>query len=68
MAIHDAADLEKFLKTPRPESPFQVRDSQIKAIRELSKVFYGETKIPNINTLPTPLSPLMKKSCKFSRV
>ena len=27
MAIHVAADIEKALQTPRPESPFQVRDA-----------------------------------------
>ena len=34
MAIHAAADLEKALQTPSTESPFQVGDSQFKAIRE----------------------------------
>ena len=33
MAIHADADLKKSSKTPRPESPFQVGDSQLKAIR-----------------------------------
>ena len=33
MAIHAAEDLEKDLQTPRPESPFQVGDNQLKAIR-----------------------------------
>ena len=33
-AIHAAADLTKALQTPSPESPFQVGDSQLKAIRE----------------------------------
>ena len=34
MAIHAAADTEKALKKTLPESPFQVGDSQLKAIRE----------------------------------
>ena len=54
IAIHDAADLAKALQTPRPESPFQVGDSQLKAIRELSQIFDAETKIPNRDTLPPP--------------
>ena len=33
MAIHSAADLAKSLQTLRPESPFQVGDAQLKAIR-----------------------------------
>ena len=33
MAIHAATYLEKSLQTPRPESPFQVGDAQLKAIR-----------------------------------
>ena len=33
IAIHDAADLAKALQTPRPESPFQVGNAQLKAIR-----------------------------------
>ena len=37
MAIHDAADMEKSFQTPRPESPLQVGESQIKATRELDK-------------------------------
>ena len=32
MAIHAAEDLEKAFRTPRPESPFQVGDAQLKAI------------------------------------
>ena len=54
MAIHAAADLSKALQTPRPESPFQVGDSQLKAIRELSQIFDAETKIPNRDAFPTP--------------
>ena len=33
MAIHAAADLAKALQKPRPESPFQVGESQLKSIR-----------------------------------
>ena len=36
MAIHAAEYLEKALQTPRLESPFQVGDTQLKAIRELT--------------------------------
>ena len=54
MAIHAAADLKKALQTPRPESPFQVGDAQIKAIRELANIFDSETKIPNMDALLTP--------------
>ena len=43
MAIHDSADLENFLQTPRPESPFQVGDYQLKAIRVLANIFDAET-------------------------
>ena len=54
MAIHAAADLAKALQTPTPESPFQVGDAQLKAIRELSQIFDAETKIPNRDALSTP--------------
>ena len=54
MVIHAAADLEKALQTPSPESPFQVGDAQLKAIRELSQIFDAETKIPNRDALPPP--------------
>ena len=33
MSINYDVDLEKALQTPRPESPFQVREYQLKAIR-----------------------------------
>ena len=65
MAIHDATDLAKALQTLSPESPFQVRDSQLKAIRELSHIFDAETKIPNKYSLPTPPELLMKKRTKL---
>ena len=68
MAIHTAADLTKDLKTPRPESPFQVRDYQLKPIRELSQIFNAETQMPNMDTLPTHPDPLTKKSYKLPRV
>ena len=54
MAIHAAEDLAKDLQTPRPESPFQVGDAQLKAIRELSQIFDAETKIQNRDALPPP--------------
>ena len=54
MAINSAVDLEKALKTPSLESPFQVGDSQLKAIRVLSNIFDEENKIPNSYALPTP--------------
>ena len=68
MAIHAAADLEKSLQTPRPESPFQVGDAQLKAIRELSHIFDAETKIPNRYALTPPPDSLMKKRTKLPRV
>ena len=54
MAIHAAADLAKFLQTPKPESLFQVEEAQLKSIRELPKIFDAETKTPNKDALPTP--------------
>ena len=68
MSIHAAADLSKSLQTPRPESPFQMGDSQLKAIRKLANIFYSETKIPNRGVLPTPPDPLMNNSTKLPRV
>ena len=68
MAIHDATNMSKTLQTPRPEPPFQVGYSQFKAIRELTKIFYAETKIPNRDTMRTTPDPLMKKSTKLPRV
>ena len=57
MAIYDVADLEKVLKTPRPESPFQVEDAQLKATIESAKIIDAENKIPNRDGLPTPPRP-----------
>ena len=54
MDIHAAAYLEKALQKTSPESPFQVGDAQLKAIRELSQIFDAETKIPNRDAFPTP--------------
>ena len=54
MAIQAAEDLAKALQTPRPESPFQVGDAQLKAIRGLSQIFDAETKIPNRDAFPSP--------------
>ena len=68
MAIHAAADLEKALLTPRPESLFKVGDSQLKAIRELANIFDSETKIPNRDAFPIPPDLLMKKMTKIPRV
>ena len=68
MADHTAADLSKSLQTSSLESPFQVGESQLKAIRKLETNIYAETKIPNKDALPTPPSPLMKKSSKLPRV
>ena len=68
MAINSAADLEKALQTPRPELPFKVGDTQIKAIRELAQIFDAETEIPNRYALPTSPDSLMKKRTKLPRV
>ena len=68
MAIHAAADLSKSFQTPRPESPFQLGDTQLKAIRELSQIFDAETKIPNRDALPPPPDSLMNKMTKLKRV
>ena len=59
-AIHAATDLENALQTPRPESPFQMGESQLKAIRELAKTFDAEIQLPNRDTLPTPPIPSNK--------
>ena len=53
MTIHANADISKALQPPRLESPFQLGNSQIKAIRELANIFDAETKIPNSDALPT---------------
>ena len=68
MAIHAATDLAKALKTPRPESPFQVGDAQFKAIRELHQIFHAEPKTTNMDALPTPPESLMEKRTKLPRV
>ena len=68
MAIRADAYLAKVLQTPTPESPFQVGDSQLKAIRELAKIFDADTKIPNKDALTTPPLSLIKKSAKLPRV
>ena len=51
-----------------PESLFQVGDSQIQEIRELSHIFDAETKILNRDAFPTPPYLLMKKRTKLPRV
>ena len=43
-------------------------DAQLKAIRELAKIFDAETKIPNRDALPTPPDSLMNKRTKIPRV
>ena len=68
MAIYAAADLAKALQTPRPESPFQVGDAQLKVIRELAQIFDADTKIPNRYTLPHHPDSLMKKRTTLPRV
>ena len=68
MAIHAASDLVKSLQTPSPESFFQVGDTQLKSIRELSQIFDAETKIPERDALPTPPDLLIKKMTKLPRV
>ena len=68
MAIHAAADTAKALQTPRPESPFQVGDTQLKSRRELIQIFDTETKIPNRDAFTTPPDLLMKKMTKTPRV
>ena len=68
MSIHYDADLAKAFQIPRPESPFQVGDAQLKAIRGLSQIFDADTKIPNRDALPPPPDSLMKKRTKLPRV
>ena len=68
MSLHAAADLARDLQTPRPESPFQVGEAQLKAIRGLAQIFNAETKVPNRDALSTPADSLMKKSTKLPRV
>ena len=57
VVIHDAADLANSFQTPRPESPFQMGYFQIKALRELDKIFDAGNQITNKDALPTPPSP-----------
>ena len=61
MAVHVAADMAKALKTPCPETPFQVGESQLIAIRGLAKTNYAQIQIPNRDTIPTPPSLLIMK-------
>ena len=68
MAIYAAVDLTNSSQTPRPESPFQVGDSQLKAIRELAKIFDAETKIPNRDSLPIHLSQKTNNISKLPKV
>ena len=57
MYIHDSVDLEKSLQTPRPESPFQVGDSQLKSNMELAKKCDAEIQLPNTDSLTNPPTP-----------
>ena len=68
MAIYDAADLAKALKTPRSDSPFQVGESQLKEIMEYNKKFDAEIQLSNRDALPTPPYSLIKQSSKLPRV
>ena len=68
MVIHAAADMAKALQTPSPEPPFQVGDLQLRAIRELAKIFDADTKILNRYALTTPLALITNKSSKLSRM
>ena len=43
-------------------------EAQLKEIRELSRIFDAETKIPNRDALPTPPDSLMKEGTKLPRV
>ena len=54
MDTHADEDLAKALQKTRPESPFQVGDAQLKAIRELAQIFDEENKTPIRYALPTP--------------
>ena len=63
--IYDAADLAKALQTPRPESPFQVGDSQLIAIRESTKIYDADTKIPDRDAMTTTPDLIMKKMTKL---
>ena len=67
IAFHADADLAKALEIPRPESPFQVEVSQLKARSELAKIFDAENKIPNSDALFTPPYPLIRNSTKLPR-
>ena len=68
MAIYSAADTAKALQKTRPESPFQMGDYQLKAIRELTHIFDAETKIPNRDAFTIPPDSLTKKRTKLPRV
>ena len=54
MAIYSTADLAKDLQIPSPESPFQVGDAQLKAIRELSQIFMQRLKYQTGMHCPPP--------------
>ena len=68
MAIHAAVDLAKALQKPRPESPFQVGDAQLKAIRELSQIFVQRLKSQTGMHCPPPPDSRMNKRTKLPRV
>ena len=46
--------MPNYSTTPRPESPFQVGDTQLKTIGKLFHIFDAETEIPNRDALPPP--------------
>ena len=56
------------MQAPIPESPFQLRDTQLIAKRELANIFDAETKIPNRDALLTPTDLLTKNRDKLPRV
>ena len=66
--LHQIQQLSKDLQTPSPESPFQVGDAQLKAIRELTEIFDAEIKIPNRDALPIPPRLSNEKRNKLPRV
>ena len=53
MSIHDAEDLAEALQISRPELPFQVGNSQLKSLRELTKNFDAENQTPKKDALST---------------
>ena len=54
MFIHADAYLTKAFQITHPESPFQLGDYQLKAIRDLANCFDAAIQHPNRDALPTP--------------